>query len=227
MIDFRTLAALETELMSQILSDFPWEDKNTYAWWLGQTYHMVHHSTRLVALSSAYTPLNQPETHTRFIDHAHEERNHQLLCVADLKALKMPPPEKIPCLAATSAIYQIQYYWIQHRSPLSLFGYILILECMAKEFGLELQKRVTSAFGKDAAKFLKVHAEEDVAHTEKAFAQLAKLPLEDQELIQENLQISGELYRWMLRDIIEKAKSVDLQTLAESSPSKSPTRFAA
>ncbi len=212
MTDLRTQAALETEKMAQVLRDFPWENKEAYAWWLAQTYHMVHHSTRLVALSAAHVPLERAELHTRFIDHAHEERNHQLLCVADLKALGAPSPDQFQCLAATAAIHQIQYYWIQHRGPTTLFGYILVLECMAKEFGPELTRRIVAAFGKEAARFLKVHAEDDVEHTEKAFAQLAQLPAAEQALIQENLAISAELYRLMLKEIIATAaKSTTVQ----------------
>jgi hypothetical protein len=200
MIDLKVLANAEMKKTRDVILAFPWEDKKACAMWLAQTYYMVNHSTRLVALAGGYSPLDQNELHTRFVDHAKEERNHQLICISDLKAIGHRLDE-FSCLHQAACLAQIQYYWIQHRGPTSLFGYILSLECLAVEFGPELYRRTSAAFGKNAANFLRVHSEDDVDHTEKAFQQLNAFSDTEKVQIQENLEISASLYRSMLDEI--------------------------
>lgn len=200
MINLKKSAAAEMAKTRDIILGFPWHDKEAYAMWLCQTYHMVNHSTRLVALAGAYAPLDRNDLHARFVDHAKEERGHQAICISDLKAMDKKL-EDYPCLYPSAAMYQVQYYWIQHRGPISFFGYTLSLECLARDYGPELYRRTSEAHGKKAAIFLKVHSEDDIEHTEKAFEQLEKLSPPETELVQENLLLSADLYRSMLTEV--------------------------
>lgn len=190
----------EMDQIGPILLGFPWEDREHFAMWLAQTFHMVNHSTRLVALAGAHAPLDRNDLHARFVDHAKEERGHQLIAISDIKALGYKL-EDFPCLYQSAAMFQIQYYWIQHRNPVSFFGYTLALECMAKEFGEAVYRRAFASHGTHACKFLKVHAQDDIEHTEKAFEQLAKLKSEEIQLVVQNLELSTRLYRGMLVEI--------------------------
>lgn len=200
MSNIKKSAQKELEVTRDIILNFPWEEKEAYAMWLAQTYYMVNHSTRLVALAGAYVSLEQNDLHARFVDHAKEERGHQLICVSDLKAIGYTLKD-FPCLYPSASMYQVQYYWIQHRGASSFFGYTLALECLAAEFGPELYRRATEAHGKKAAVFLKVHAEDDVGHIEKAYQQINALPASQIEAVLENLELSAGLYRSMLREI--------------------------
>jgi hypothetical protein len=213
MIDLKKSASIEMKKTRDGILRFPWENKNAYAMWLTQTFHMVNHSTRLVALAGACAPLDQNELHIRFVDHAKEERGHQRLCISDLAAIGHKL-EEFPCLSQAASLAQIQYYWVQHRAPSSLFGYILSLECLAVEFGPELYRRTSAAFGKTAANFLKVHSEDDVDHTEKAFKLLNSFSSPEKSMIQENLEISASLYRSMLQDIQSYAMNSSNQEVA-------------
>jgi hypothetical protein len=209
MIDMRSCVREEMAQTKPIILEFPWEDPQAYALWLAQTYHMVNHSTRLVALAGALTPLDKNDLHARFVDHSKEERGHQLLCISDLKAMGRTL-EEFPCLFPSAAMYQVQYYWIQLRGPISFFGYTLSLECLAENFGAELYRRVSTTHGANAAKFLKVHSEADIEHTEKAFQQIQKLSQVELELVKENLHISADLYRATL---LEVRRSLQLHSL--------------
>ncbi len=214
MIDLRASARIEMDKTSEAVRVFPWEDARAYGLWLAQTYQMVNHSTRLVALAGAYTPIDKNELHARFVDHAKEERGHQLICIADLKALGKTLAD-FPCLFQSAAMYQIQYYWVQHRGAVSFFGYTLALECLAAAFGARVHDRVVRAHGESAARFLKVHSEADLEHTEMAFRALEKLSASERELVQENLELSANLYRSMLDEVRSRTEARGPQVLEQ------------
>lgn len=197
MIDLKQSVSREMNTTRAIILGFPWENKEAYAMWLVQTFHMVNHSTRLVALAGALTPLEQNDLHARFVDHSREERGHQKICISDLKALGYTL-ESFPCLESSAAMYQVQYYWIQYQGAASFFGYTLSLECLAGAFGSELYRRTSQAHGLAATRFLKLHTEDDIEHTEKAFEHIQTLSLREKEIAEENLVLSARLYRSML-----------------------------
>ena len=191
----------------EIVTSYNWEDPVAYGLWLTQTYNMVAHSTRLVALAGACVPLGQESLHARFVDHSKEERGHQLVCVNDLKNLGYKL-EDFPVLFQSKAMYQIQYYWIQHKCAASFFGYTLALECLAEKYGPEVGLRVLTAHGKKAAQFLLLHSEDDQEHTETAFQHIKKLSPSEEAAAEENLILSCDIYRAMLVEAHSKVASL-------------------
>ena len=69
------------------------------------------------------------------------------------------------------------------------------------KFGKEISERVLHAYGKEACHFISVHTSDDVEHTQKAFEQLEKLPQHELDAVVENLKLSAELYRVMLKEV--------------------------
>lgn len=205
MIDFRKVTDEQMAKTEPIILGYPWENKEAYAMWLAQTYYMVNHSTRLVALAGAHAPLDRNFLHDRYVDHAKEERGHQLIAISDLKTLGYAI-EQLPCLSSSAAMYQIQYYWIQHRGAASFFGYTLALEALAEKFGPQIYKRILAAHGKQACKFLNLHAEADVGHLEEAFKNIDKLNPIEAQMALENMAISSDTYREMLIKSREKVE---------------------
>jgi hypothetical protein len=206
MIDLIALNQIELNKTRDLFLNFPWEDRQAYAEWLAQTYYMVNHSTRLVALAGAYAPLSDNDLHARFVDHSREERGHQLIAVADIKNLGYSL-EDFPCLYTSDCMYQVQYYWIQHRGAVSFFGYTLALESLAAEMGPQVYRRVLAAHGEKASVFLKVHTVDDVGHMDKAMKQLEYLNDQERALIAENLKLSTNIYRAMLVEIKNAASA--------------------
>lgn len=202
MINLRKIAEEEMEKTKKIILSFPWDNKKAYGSWLAQTYHMVCYSTRLVALAGAWADLTQTNLHHRFVDHAVEERGHQMLCISDLKALGHKV-EDFPQVYQSAAMYQIQYFWIQHRSPIAFFGYTLALESMASAFGAQLTEMAEKAHGSKAVKFLRLHSQDDLEHIEEAHKHLDKLTETEKALVVENLVLTASIYRGMLKEVIE------------------------
>ncbi len=201
------LSEIETEKTREAILGFPWEDPKAYAMWLAQQYYLVCHSTRLVAMAGAVVPIGNESLHARFVDHSKEERGHQAVCIADMKALGYQLSD-FPMTMQSQAMYQVQYYWIQFRGAASFFGYTLALECLAEKYGPELAGRVLKAHGPKASMFLKLHSEDDQEHTQSAFSQINKLSDHDAQAAKENLVLSSEIYRSMLLEIRSKVASV-------------------
>lgn len=179
--------------------NFPWEDKAAYTQWLGQTYHFVIHTTRILTLASARTPMQQQQLHNRFIDHSKEERGHENLLINDLKAMSLKTSD-FPEFAPTAALYKTQYYTIEHQSTEAFMGWVIMLEAFAANFGPKILKRVTETHGPKASTFWKVHAEEDQDHVEKAWKQISQLPQANQQDTIVNFVQSAHYYMGMLQE---------------------------
>ena len=198
-MDLRKLAELEMKKTENEILGYKWEDPLAYALLLTQTNAMVSHSTRLVAMAGSYVPIGQESLHARFVDHAREERGHQAVCISDIKELGFNIDD-FPVLFQSKVMYQIQYYWIQFKCAASFFGYTLSLECLGEQFGPQVAQRVLAAHGKKASKFLLLHSEADQDHTQEAYKHLKNLSPAEESAAKENLILSCEIYRSMLKE---------------------------
>lgn len=196
-MDLKQLAQAEMDKTKDLILNYPWENPVAYGMWLAQTYYMVCHSTRLVAMAGAYVQIGNEKLHGRFVDHSKEERGHQLICINDIKNLGFQLKD-FPQTYQSQSMYQVQYYWIQHRGAASFFGYTLALECLADQFGAEIWDRVAKAHGKKAAHFWETHSGADTEHTEEAFKHIKNLTPDELTAAKENLELSSEIYRGML-----------------------------
>jgi hypothetical protein len=189
-------------LLDHGLEQFPWHHKRAYADWLAQTYYYVHHSTRLLAASAARFPLDERGNafHNRFGAHLSEEKKHELLALHDIKKLGLALGE-FPEHDATRMFYEPQYFKIEHQDPLALFGYILPLEAMSVSKGKWILQRVLELHGNHAGSFLRVHAEDDVDHLEKAFTVLEGVASEQRVLIELNMRQTTFAYLAMLAEM--------------------------
>lgn len=188
---------LSVSSMSQSIREFPWDNKWAYANFLAQTYYYVCHSTRLLAASAARFSQEDQSLHRRFLKHTDEENSHELLALRDLQKLGFKIQD-FPELAQTKTLYEIQYYKIEHCDPAALMGYILALETLAGNDFKWLKEKVTSLYGKECAKFIQVHADEDPDHIEKALAVIESLRSHRLEAIDYNIEQTAICYGNML-----------------------------
>ncbi len=185
--------------LKDVVADFPWENKEAYAQWLSQTYHYVKYSTRLLTLSSTYTSIDNLPLHNRFIDHAKEERSHELMCVRDLENIGRDIknyPEQYPA----ACLYQSQFFWIQLQDPMSFFGYILFFEGLGSLHCGDMYKAAIKHHGEKAGIFLKVHHEEDQDHIVKAFNQIEKFSEKTMTMVIQNFIQTAQLYDLLLKE---------------------------
>ncbi|WP_308119015.1 iron-containing redox enzyme family protein [Streptomyces sp. JJ38] len=111
--------------------------------------------------------------------HIEEERGHDDWLLGDLAALGADPAAAAarPPHPAVAALAGAQYYWIEHHHPVTLLGYIAVLEGNAPS--AQLADHVIEATGApDAAlRTVRAHAELDGGHTEALYALLDGLDL--------------------------------------------------
>lgn len=205
----------EIARLKEYMLSLPWEDSRFYQTFLSQTFYFVQHSTRLLALASASVPLTENSLHRRFASHIFEEKGHDMLALNDLKKLSGGSglSQELP---ETKNLYEGQYYKIQKLHSAALFGYILALEGVASLICPHFVDRVYQTHGVEAARFLKLHIEEDPDHVEKAFAELEGLQPQVYEFAAQNLVQSFRNYRLLLEATLLESQ------MSKNSNEKSP-----
>ena len=113
--------------------------------------------------------------------------------------------EDYPELASTSAFYESQYYKIEYQDPTALLGYILALEGFAVTQGAWIYSETSGQFGKAACTFLKVHADDDPDHLDKALEHVKPLSETQQRFVAQNLMQSTWVLTHMLEECAVKA----------------------
>lgn len=194
----------EHEKLSELVRNFPWESKLCYSQYLGQSYFYARESTRILALASGSFELNQTDLHYRFLDHAREEKGHEVLLIKDLKNLGVDISDVVE-MPEMSAFYHNLYYWIEHQDPIALFGWVLNLEGFALEDGKYIYDEVVKYHGKKCANFLNVHANEDEEHVASALKFFHKLNENQIQMISKNFSECSCLFY----NIMDKIKNME------------------
>lgn len=194
--------------LKETIQSFPWENQEAYTQWLANTYHYVLNSTRILAMGGACMPQNLTPLSNRFIVHAAEEKGHEKLLERDLKYFNLTPPE-VPVTIDMQMYHQSLYYWMSPAGghPIGLMGWILSLEGVATKLGPWAYQKAKSAFSDKATNFLRVHAEEDPDHLEKAFQALKGLPTEELKIALDSIDLYSRQYQNILKTIMESVKN--------------------
>lgn len=204
-MDIKKIYTSGMKTLGQTVVEAPWKDATFYASWLAQTYYFVKDNTRLLMLCGSRVSLQDQKLHIRLIEHASEEKGHEMLLVRDLNKLGRKV-EEIPQFSSTAGFYQSQYYWIEHCHPIAFFGYIILLEGLGAEYAPKVGKMAGEAHGAAATSFLRVHGEEDTSHIESAFKELAALPSEHIAMVAENFRLALGFYEAIVKDCIAYSK---------------------
>ena len=118
---------------------------------------------------------------SRYLEqHITEEKGHDEWLLADLESLGGEPAGPPP--PAVARLVGAQYYWIEHCHPITLLGYLAVMEGYAP--APWLAGRIAAATGLHAAavRTIREHADLDGHHADAVFRLLGALPLTtDQE----------------------------------------------
>lgn len=140
-------------------------------------YQVMVASERLmeVALSESEDVLFQ------YLDlHVEEERNHAEWLASDLATVGVDVA-KLPLNRSAVELAGSQYYFIFHKSPAALLGYMAVLEGFP--FPLDALEQLEALHGKDLFPCLRYHAENDLEHRKELFKVVDQL---DDPVIYEN-----------------------------------------
>lgn len=194
--------ALEEAIVKMVeaAEAFPWSNKQAYADLIVQTYFYSRHTTRILGLAGVHFPFDQTQLHYRFLRHAAEETGHENIALKDIKTLGFKLEQFVES-PATMALYQTQYYWIQHVEPASIYGYILALEGFAARHCRTMYETCKAAHGEGASLFWKIHSEDDPDHLEKALAHVAQLSESTLKNVYVNLVQTAAYYAEIYNEI--------------------------
>jgi hypothetical protein len=189
------------DLMHELVENVkaqPWEDSAFYQEYLAQSYYYTFYSVKMLAHAASLTTVDQTSYYKRSIEHIKEEYGHDSLALTDLKRLGGTIDDH-PELGVTRALYEPQFYKIQ-RQPTALLGYILALEYLCVTHYKELFKRLEKTYGVKCTNFIRVHAEDDPDHVEKAIAQIKSLPEHEQEAVWKNYEQTCRMFAGFLNE---------------------------
>lgn len=196
---------LPVELMGKTINKMDISNVQIYGNFLAQTYYYVSHSTRMLAFGAGLMKCHEENHFRRFIKHISEESSHETLAELDLQDLGMKPSD-FDHLPETRALWEPQYYKMLHQSPLSLMGYIIALEYFSSAHLPAVYKRIQEAYQTKAGRFIKLHAEEDPSHIEKAIELTSTLSSELQEIILVNIVQTAKTYSLMVEACIQSTR---------------------
>lgn len=150
-----------------------------YAHWetlvssLAFTHQVITASEGLLADAIA---LSEGDLKAYYSQHLQEELNHAEWLSQDLQSSGIDT-RKIPKLRRAVEMAGSQYYLVKHGSPLSLLGYMAVLEGFPTS--LAAIEAMESLHGKDLLRTLRYHAIHDVAHRKDLFAMIDQFPCEE------------------------------------------------
>lgn len=129
------------------------------------------------------------------------------MAVADLKNLGGDMAD-FPELGITRALWEPQFYKMT-KSPVALLGYILALEVFAVTCFKEFHEIVSEAHGEKASLFVKVHADDDPDHVEKALAEVERCSPEEREIIYQNFNQTCEVFGLWFMELSRTSEAAD------------------
>jgi hypothetical protein len=141
--------------------------------------------------------------------HVDEELDHDEWVLEDLEVLGRDRGEVLarPPSAAIAALVGAPYYWILHYHPVSVLGYIALLEGYPPTIAEVDKLMERTGFGREAFRTLIRHAELDPLHRDDLDEALDRLPLsrEQSTVIAMTALHSVDAFTRLLEELVEQA----------------------
>lgn len=143
-----------------------------YVAYLKETYHLVRHTSRALALVGARLPDHRRELRGWFFHQSVDEHNHDLFCVNDLRAIGEDPDVVLDGLMMPGAwgmVTQI-YFMAAHGNPAATLGVATATEGLGADLASTFADVLEQQYGypMDGTTFLRSHGISDEKHIEEA-----------------------------------------------------------
>lgn len=200
---------LNNPLLQQLASGRVTRDH--YARYLGETYHLVRHTSRTLALAAARLGDERRGLRSWFLAQAGEEHGHELFCLKDLRNLGLDPQQVIRHGPGPGAwgLFTQNYYMAGHGNPAGLLGVASATEGMGAELAGGLAQVLMEQYDLPAETltFLRSHAGFDAAHLDEARRAIEdQVAEEDYEDILHARRQTFRYYGQLFRDVAASAR---------------------
>lgn len=180
-----------------------------YRHYLSNVWHYAQHSGTVIAIAGARCVLTHPPLAAYLLHHAQEELGHDVWALQDLEVMGVDEADvrKSRPLPACAAMVGYEYYLAAHANPVSLFGWLFVLEAMGDDLGHVVARRVREALNVDqGVKFLAGHGEADEEHTREIIEQIeTNIGPADMADVHHVADVVGALYIRLFEEIGEAA----------------------
>jgi pyrroloquinoline quinone (PQQ) biosynthesis protein C len=180
--------------------------RGEYAAYLRETYHMVRHTSRMLALAAARCEDDRRGLRDWFITQTDEENNHDLFCIKDLRNMGHNPADVLagqPHHGAWTLVCQ-NYFMATYGNPAGILGVASITEGLGASIAGNMADILVSNYGyrTETVTFMRSHSGFDAKHleeTEFAINELVKTP-EDLEAVIQGRRMTIISYAQMFTD---------------------------
>lgn len=204
--ELKAIFEVEQKKLEEIRLAFPWSNQEAYIGWLVNTYEYALNSCKILAVTGGRFPRGKNNFSNRFIAHAAEEKGHEKLLENDVRNFGLRMEDLKPSVLG-QAFHQSLYYWMYADNPVGMFGWVLALEGFAVRNVPAMYEICNKAFGPKGSSFLRVHADEDEDHLQKAFESIKSFTNEENALVAQTLQFYAGLYGSLLQKIHTDAQA--------------------
>jgi hypothetical protein len=152
---------------------------------LQRLYHAVHASVPMMQCALEKSRQLAPNCPIAtalvpyFSEHIEEEKQHDVWLLQDMEVLGVPPDqitEQIPPTVVATLI-GTQYYYINHTHPITMIGYLAVVEGNPPRAETLDQIVAKTSIPKEALRSFYKHAELDIHHSDELWQLLDDLPL--------------------------------------------------
>lgn len=182
-------------------------DKAVYGQYLINVYKYAQYSAKVIALAAARCMKDHPELGKYLLHHSEEEEGHDKWALEDLAELGISKKEADKAFPVPSCSAMIGYvhYLALEANPVSLFGWLFVLESMGDDLGgtmANLLDKNLKLEGK-ALRFVKGHGVNDVEHTCDIVEQLQSnvTNQDDMREIEHAAEVIGDLYVRLFNEV--------------------------
>jgi pyrroloquinoline quinone (PQQ) biosynthesis protein C len=181
-----------------------------YKHYLSNVWHYAQHSGTVIAIAGARCVQSHPALAAYLLHHAQDELGHDVWALQDLEVMGVDADEVRASrpLPACAAMIGYEYYLAAHANPVSLFGWLFVLEAMGDDLGHVVARRVREALNAaEGVKFLAGHGEADEEHTKEIIDQIrTNIPAADMPDVHHVADVIGSLYVRLFQEIGEAAR---------------------
>jgi pyrroloquinoline quinone (PQQ) biosynthesis protein C len=157
--------------------------RKAYLAYLRETFHLIRHTTSMLAQAASRLPDEQRSLRGWFLDQAVDEHNHDLLCITDIEALGERPATFLDVSPRRGAFGLINMtYTMADRDPVSILGYFLTTEGIGASYASKYADLLTSdmyGYKSNQVTFLRAHGGFDVKHLDEVKKYMDALDADD------------------------------------------------
>ncbi|HHX0887811.1 TPA: iron-containing redox enzyme family protein [Pseudomonas aeruginosa] len=180
--------------------------KAHYAAYLRETYHLVRHTSRMLALGGARLADDRRDLRNWFFEQVLEENGHDLFCIKDLKNIGLNPKIVLnsqPSAGAWGLITQ-NYFMATYGNPVGILGVATATEGLGADFGTMFADVMVEKYEmpSNAVTFLRSHGGFDAKHLQEAIDAIELIHDDEIELVAHARRMTFRFYGQLFNDVL-------------------------